>query len=53
MIDETVIERVLLISDLDFNNLINEGLIYGFIISLTVGLFSLSIYYALKFFFRI
>lgn len=53
MIDETIIERVYLISDLDFTNLINQGLIYGFIISLTAGLFTLAIYYALKFFFRI
>lgn len=53
MIDETILERLLLISDLDFNYLISQGLIYGFIISLTAGLFTLAIYYALKFFFRI
>lgn len=48
-----VLERIYLFKDIDFKNLINLGLTYGFIVSLSVGLFVLAIYYSLKLFHKV
>ncbi|MDY0237108.1 MAG: hypothetical protein RBR71_13865 [Gudongella sp.] len=45
-----IYEEIQLIENIDFQNYLNIGLKYGFIMSIGVGLFGLGLYLAFKLF---
>ena len=47
-----IYEEIQLIQNIDFQNYLNIGIKYGFIMSLGVGLFSYGLYLAFKLFKR-
>lgn len=47
-IQETILDNITLFEDINYTELLRIGLIPGFIVSLTIGLLSLAIYYSLK-----